>query len=155
MQKVIANENLLENCQKRGNLLGNIAELSGNITTSDMNSEKLLREKLESPNAIAHPFVFDIRGGGLFWGVEFDFETEKAKATSVDLKGEAFAMLVQAKALENGLVIIGMAGGSNLAGTKGSHILLAPAYNTTEKEIETIVETLATTIEQVLRQYGV
>ena len=48
-------------------------------------------------------------------------------------------MLVQARALANDLIVIGMVGGANLEGiTKGDHIILEPAHNVTEEEIAKI-----------------
>jgi len=114
----------------------------------------LLRERLQGANSPAKPYVFDIRGGGLFWGIEFDLDTDEAK-NAVDLKGESFAMLVQALALEKGLVIMGFAGGSNLEGNKGSHVLLSPAYNVTKNEVEKIVDILVESIEEVLVQHKI
>lgn len=112
-------------------------------------TEKLLKERLEGPNALAAPFTFDIRGGGGFWAIEFDFEGPKA--SHIALK-EPFAMVVQARALKKGLVVMGMAGGSNLEGTKGSHIIFAPAYNCTAEQIEKIVEILVDSVEEVIRE---
>lgn len=88
VQKVIEEENLLENLRTQGTYL-----------------ESLLRSRLTSPNARAAPFVFDIRGGGGFWGIEFDFTGPEAER--IDLQGKQFGLLVQARALENGLVIMG------------------------------------------------
>ncbi|KAK7020208.1 hypothetical protein VNI00_017821 [Paramarasmius palmivorus] len=136
VQKVIASENLLENCRNQGAYL-----------------EKLLKERLQGDNSIAKPYTFDIRGGGLFWGIEFD--TDGPEAAGVNMKGQPLAMVVQARALEKGLVIMGFAGGSNLEGTKGSHVVLAPAYNITKEEMEKIVDILVETIEEVLREHAV
>ncbi|KAL0068120.1 hypothetical protein AAF712_004780 [Marasmius tenuissimus] len=137
VQKVINDENLLENCRSQGAYLAT-----------------LLRERLQGANSPAKPYVFNIRGGGLFWGIEFDFDTPEAKK-AVDLKGEGFAMLVQALALEKGLVIMGFSGGSNLEGNKGSHVLLSPAYNVTKGEVEKIVDLLVGSIEEVLVQHKI
>jgi E3 ubiquitin-protein ligase TRIP12 len=114
--------------------------------------EKLLLEGLRGPNALAAPFIFDIRGGGGFWGIEFDgFDNNP----DYDLKGEGFAMLVQARALDNNLVIMGFTGGSNLEGTKGSHCLLAPAYNSTKEEIELIASRFIQSVEDVIREHSI
>jgi adenosylmethionine-8-amino-7-oxononanoate aminotransferase len=73
----------------------------------------------------------------------------------VDFKGEAFAMLVQARALRNGAIVMGMVGGANLEGTKGDHVILAPAYNVTKEEIEKIVDIFVGSVEEILRESGV
>lgn len=136
VQKVIAQENLLSNCQRQGERLS-----------------RLLKERLYSPNCFAAPFVFDIRGGGLFWGIEFDFYCLEASA--YDFKGKQFGGLVQAKAMTNNLVIIGMSGGANVEGTKGDHCILSPAYNVTEEEVDLIVNIFVDSVEEVLCEHRV
>ena len=64
-------------------------------------------------------------------------------------------MLVQARALQNGLIVMGMVGGANLEGTKGDHIILAPAYNITKQEIEKIVDIFVKSVEEILSEFGV
>jgi adenosylmethionine-8-amino-7-oxononanoate aminotransferase len=102
------------------------------------------------PNAKAAPYIHDIRGGGLFWGIEFSYEVLEAE--SFDFKGDSIAMLVQARALENGIVIMGFTGGSNLEGTKGDHLILAPAYNVKKEEIEMTVDILVQSVEEILTE---
>lgn len=136
VQKVIASENLLANVREQGVYL-----------------EKSLRERLQGPNALARPYIFNIRGGGGFWGVEFDFSSpESAK---LDFKGGSFSLLLQAKCLENGLVIMGFTGGANLEGTKGNHCILAPAYNVTREEIQKILDIFIDSIESTLKAHFV
>ena len=120
------------------------------MTESHFSKEKLLQEGLTGPNSLAAPYVFDIRGGGGFWAVEFDFATRNA-----DFKGDAFAMLVQARAIDNGLIVMGMTGGANLQGTKGDHIIFAPAYNVTKEEIEKIVDLFVRSVDEILREFHV
>lgn len=134
VQKVIAEEGLLANCRKQG------AKLS-----------ELLRNRLSAANSPAAPFVFDIRGGGLFWGIEFDFTVPEAEG--YDFGGKKFGGLVQAQCLKNDTIIIGMSGGANLEGTQGDHCILAPAYNVTDAEVEKIVDSFAKSVEEVLAEY--
>ena len=108
-----------------------------------------MEEGLTGPNSLASPYVFDIRGGGGFWAVEFEFGSSNL------FKGSSFAMLVQAKALENGLIVMGMVGGANIEGTKGDHIIFAPAYNVTKEEVRKIVDVFVRSVEDVLREYNV
>ncbi|CCM06198.1 uncharacterized protein FIBRA_08441 [Fibroporia radiculosa] len=135
VQKVIDEENLLENARMQGGYLG-----------------ALLRERLDSPNAAAAPFVFDIRGGGAWWGVEFDFTGPEA--ARLDFKGQQFAMIVQARCLEKSLIVMGMTGGANISGTVGDHLMLSPAYNVTKEQVESIVNIFVESIEEVLREYA-
>jgi len=133
VQRVITSENLLQNVNIQAKYLS-----------------QLLRKELQSPNALAAPYTFDIRGGGMFWGIEFDFTSPDA--TKVDFKGQYFAMLVQARCLEKGLIIMGFTGGANLEGTTGDHCILAPAYNVTKEEIDEIVKIFVLSVESVLEE---
>ncbi|KAI0675855.1 PLP-dependent transferase [Trametes maxima] len=112
----------------------------------------LLRARLQAPGAPAAPFVFDVRGGGAWWGVEFDFDTPEGRG--LDFGGAAFGGAVQARALENGLVIMGFSGGSSLDGTKGHHCMLSPAYNVTKEQVEEIVDIFVRSVEEVLKEAG-
>jgi len=131
VQKVIIEEDLLAQCRKNGEHM---------LT--------LLKDRLQSPNALAAPYTFDVRGAGAFFGVEFDFSGSEARR--VDMKGQQFAMVVQACCLTNGLVAMGMAGGSTLDGSNGDVLMLGPAYNATTEEIEKIVDIFVGSIEEVL-----
>ncbi|KAF9461243.1 hypothetical protein BDZ94DRAFT_1196596 [Collybia nuda] len=130
VQEVIKSENLLENILIQGAYL-----------------EKLLQTGLRGPNALAAPFTFDIRGGGGFWAVEFDF----TEGPRVDFKGHKFAMLVQKRSLDKGAIVMGMNGGSNWEGTEGDHLILAPAYNVTKEQIEKIASIFIESDAKALR----
>jgi E3 ubiquitin-protein ligase TRIP12 len=106
----------------------------------------LLKERLAAPSPVA-PYVFDIRGGGLFWAIEFS-ETEELVRKHYG--GKRFGGLVQARCMEEGLVIIGMSGGANLEGNKGDFVLLSPAYNVSDEEIREMVDRLVLVLEQVV-----
>lgn len=80
--------------------------------------------------------------------MEFDF----TDISAFDMQGESFAMVVQARALQKGLIVMGMTGGANIEGTKGDHIMLSPAYNITREEIEKIVDILVESVEEVLQE---
>ena len=123
----------------------------GNQGISHKHLESLLQAGLKGSNALASPYTFDIRGGGGFWGIEFDF----SNASNLDFGKEAFAFRVQARALELGLVIMGMTGGSNLEGTKGNHIILAPAYIITKEQVEKIAAVFVQSVEEVLKEVAV
>jgi adenosylmethionine-8-amino-7-oxononanoate aminotransferase len=142
VQHVIASENLLERCRERG------AEL-----------ERLLKARLQGPNARAAPYVSDIRGGGLFWGVEFDVpdgelpRINAAYQKSTGAGDEAprnrrFGVLLQDKTMDKGLVVIAMTG--SVDGKRGDHAILAPAYNITSQEIQKIVDLLVESVEELL-----
>ena len=108
--------------------------------------EELLRTRLLSPNALSKPYVADIRGGGLFWGIEF--ELDDAAQTKLGSSGR-FGGVLQEIALNNGLVIIGMSG--TVDGVKGEHAILAPPLNVTPQEIEKIVDLFVNSVEETCK----
>ena len=115
-----------------------------------------LETRLRGANARARPFTFDVRGAGAWWGIEFDFEDGEAGAlaSAAGYAGKTFAMEVQARALENGLVIMGFTGGASLDGLKGNHCMLSPAYNVTDEEVDKIVDVFVQSVEEVLGEHG-
>ena len=134
VQKVIQKENLLANARSQGAYLSS-----------------LLRERLLAPNSLTAPYTYDIRGAGCWWGIEFDFDDPAV--AKVDMKGNSFAIAVQQRALDNGLIVMGMAGTASVDGTKGDAILLSPAYNITKEQVEEIVDVLVKTVEEVIKEH--
>lgn len=133
VQRVIAEEDLLASARSQGTKFG-----------------ALLRERITAPDSTARPFVFDVRGAGCFWAIEFDVAVSEASA--YDFKGKRFGPLVQAKCFDNGMIILGMSGGANLEGTLGEHAIFAPPYNVTDAEIEKIVDIFVRSVEDVLSE---
>ncbi|EGV64216.1 hypothetical protein PSN45_003655 [Yamadazyma tenuis] len=94
--------------------------------------------------------VGDIRGRGLFWGLELvkNKQTkepfEKALNVGYQLKTLAF---------ENGIAIY--PGSGTIDGYVGDHVLLAPMYISTSNDIDIIVETLAKSIGQLENELGI
>jgi adenosylmethionine-8-amino-7-oxononanoate aminotransferase len=92
-----------------------------------------------------HPHVGDIRGRGLFQGVEIvkDRHTKEpfdpALKINVKIKKAAFA---------NGMICYPM--GGTIDGERGDHILLAPPFIATKSDIDTIVRLLAIAINSVI-----
>ena len=92
-----------------------------------------------------HPHVGEIRGRGLFWGLEL--VQDRASKQPFDPKRRINARL-KLKALENGLMCYPM--GGSLDGVAGDHLLLAPPYIISEPQLDEIVEKLARSIDQVI-----
>lgn len=127
VQKVIENENLLENVRARGTQLENA----------------LNRTFGQIPN------IGNIRGRGLFWSVELVSD----KATKAPFPASArLAPKVQKAALELGLMCYPSQGCAD--GTNGDHVLLAPSYTSSQDEIEQIVETLGKATAIALEEVG-
>ena len=91
-----------------------------------------------------HPFIGNIRGLGLFQGVEL--VQDKASKTPFDPALKIHAR-IKARALENGLMCYPM--GGTLDGKQGDHILLAPPFIITDAEIDELISLLASSCKQV------
>lgn len=92
-----------------------------------------------------HPHVGDIRGRGMFRGLEFVKDRE-TKATFDP--NDKLAARLKAKAMENGLICYPMNG--TIDGRRGDHVLLAPPFISTEAEIDSLVDKLSTSLAAVL-----
>ncbi|KAK5217916.1 hypothetical protein LTR99_003308 [Exophiala xenobiotica] len=112
VQKIIRRDGLIENCARMG---------------------KFLYPLLVDTFGRAK-YVGDIRGRGLFWGIEF----VKDKATRMSFPPAIqFGPRFQQTAFELGVAIYPGAG--TVDGTKGDHAILSPPYNVTEDEVKKIV----------------
>ncbi len=93
-----------------------------------------------------HPHIGDIRGRGLFLGMEFvqDRET-KAPFDS----GLGINKLFKKEAFEAGLICYPM--GGTIDGKLGDHVLLAPPFIIDNNHIDEIISKLDTTVRKVLK----
>ena len=123
VQRVIAEENLLSNVLARGE------QLRG-----------LLRERYAQ-----HPHIGDVRGRGLFVGVELVKERGNKTPFDASLKLHA---AIRREAFARGLMIYPM--GGTVDGKIGDHVLLAPPFICTARDIEEIVNRLADAIDCAL-----
>jgi adenosylmethionine-8-amino-7-oxononanoate aminotransferase len=121
VQKVLARDNLLAAVRENGDYL-----------------KKQLEERLGS-----HPFVGDIRGRGLFIGVEL--VRDRAAKTPFD-PAEKLHAKVKSRSLGNGLMVYPM--GGTIDGRLGDHILLAPPFIATRADLDKVVDILALSIQQ-------
>ncbi|MBC7134926.1 MAG: aminotransferase class III-fold pyridoxal phosphate-dependent enzyme, partial [Oceanibaculum nanhaiense] len=125
VQKVIRDDNLLENVRVRGEQL-----------------RAALQERFGN-----HHHVGDIRGRGLFIGIELvaDRATKQTFDPKLGLHNK-----IRLKAMEEGLMCYPGAG--TVDGTHGTHILLAPPFIIDESHIAEIVEKLDRTLTAVLAE---
>jgi len=121
--QTIAGENLLANVRARG---------------------KQLRQGLRAALG-DHPNVGDIRGRGLFVGVEFVADRDSKATLEPALKMHA---RLKAAAMARGLMVYPM--GGTVDGIHGDHVLLAPPFICTEQDIGHIIERLAQAVTDVL-----
>ena len=93
----------------------------------------------------AHPHVGDIRGRGLFIGLEI-VESRETKAPFDPKRGIAKAL--KAAAFDAGLICYPM--GGTIDGGNGDHILLAPPFIYEPEHIAELIEKLGVALDQVL-----
>jgi adenosylmethionine-8-amino-7-oxononanoate aminotransferase len=108
-----------------------------------------LGERLERKLRAAfgeHPNVGDIRGRGLFWGLEL--VAERASRRPFDPKLRVHARLKK-EALMAGLMCYPM--GGTLDGVQGDHVLLAPPFIVEEAQLDELVATLGAALDAVLK----
>ena len=92
-----------------------------------------------------HPNVGDIRGRGLFRGIELVQNRETKEPFSPERR---LAAKIKAVAMANGLICYPMSG--TIDGKLGDHILLAPPYILEEEHIEELVTKLEMAISTAL-----
>jgi len=92
-----------------------------------------------------NPFVGDIRGRGLFRGIELVADRLTKAPLDPSLKINA---KVKAAAMEEGLICYPM--GGTIDGRQGDHILLAPPFIVDDSHIEEIVDKLGRAIDTVV-----
>ena len=93
-----------------------------------------------------HPWVGDIRGRGLFVGIELVEDRDTKSPFSPERKLHA---KVKQKALDAGLMCYPM--GGTLDGQRGDHILLAPPLVMPDHELEEVADRLATVLQDLAR----
>ncbi len=122
VQKIIERDGLLNNVRTQGEFLGS-----------------LLRQRLGK-----HPHVGDIRGRGLFWGIEF--VTDKNTKEPFDISMQV-ARRIHELALNHQYQLLVYHGQGCAGGGRGDHIMVCPAYTVTKALVEAIVERLVVVIE--------
>ncbi|XAH25758.1 aspartate aminotransferase family protein [Xylophilus sp. GW821-FHT01B05] len=93
----------------------------------------------------AHPHVGDIRGRGLFMGVELVQERDSQQPFDPALKLHA---RIKERAMANGLLVYPM--GGTIDGRSGDHVLLAPPFIVSEADLDQITDRLTTAIQQAI-----
>ena len=92
-----------------------------------------------------HPHVGDIRGRGLLQAIEL--VADRSSKAPFD-PGLALHERAKVDAFSRGLLIY--PGGGTADGRSGDHVLLAPPYNVSDDELDTIVDLLGQTVDAVL-----
>ena len=125
VQRKVKDQNLLANVHERGEqLVTKLCERFGN-----------------------HPHVGDIRGRGLFQGIEFVADRASKKAFDPAKKLHA---KIKAAAMRQGLICY--PGGGTVDGVEGDHVLLAPPFIITLDELDELVEKLGKAVDAALAE---
>ena len=119
-------------------------EKNGLIARSVVLGEYLLG-KLKT--LLQHPIVGDVRGLGLFAGVEF--VRDKTSKEPFDPKMKLNALIAN-RAFEKGLITYPGGGGAD--GIRGDHILIAPPFIITEEQIDFLIAVLDESIGEITRE---
>ena len=96
-----------------------------------------------------HAHVGDIRGRGLFLGMEFVADRDTKAPFDPNLKLNA---VLKKAAMANGLMVYPM--GGTIDGRLGDHVLIAPPFILTEGEADQLVDRLATALDEALKTVG-
>ena len=92
-----------------------------------------------------HPNVGDIRGRGLFRGIELVADRIRKTPLPAPLKTHA---KIKARAMELGLLCYPM--GGTVDGQQGDHVLLAPPFTCTIAQLEEMADLMSRTVHDVL-----
>ena len=119
-------------------------DLLGNVVKQGENLVNGLQAKLGQ-----HPFVGDIRGRGLFRGVELVANRETKDPFDPALKINA---KIKKAAFARGLMAYPM--GGTIDGVRGDHVLFAPPFIVTEDDVAKIVDLFAAALDDVFASEG-
>ena len=118
---------------RRDGLLGNVVRMGSHL-------ERRLGERFGN-----HHHVGDVRGRGLFRGIEFvhDRDTKQPFAPEQKLNAR-----IKREAMARGLMVYPM--GGTIDGVRGDHVLLAPSFIVTEAHVDAIVERLGDSVDAAI-----
>lgn len=127
VQRVIREEGLLARVMSLGDQL-----------------DQMLRQRLDH-----HPNVGDIRGRGLFRGIELVADRKTKKPLDPARRVHA---KIKSAAMARGLLCYPM--GGTIDGEQGEHILLAPPFTLTVDQVEELADGVACAIQEILPVAG-
>jgi len=125
----------VQRIMRRDNLLANVRSQGAHLA-------RRLKERFGN-----HPFVGDVRGRGLFQGIEL--VADRGSKEPFDPKLRLHAR-VKREAMARGLLVYPMGGSAD--GVRGDHVLIAPPFIIDGAAIDTIVERLGEAIDAATAQ---
>jgi adenosylmethionine-8-amino-7-oxononanoate aminotransferase len=127
VQRVIRRDHLLGNVRKQGEYLA-----------------RRLQERFGN-----HPFVGNVRGRGLFQGLEIVADRGTKEPFDPQRK---LHVQIKREAMARGLMVYPM--GGTVDGSKGDHVLLAPPFIVNEGHVDLIVEGLGDAVDAAVASIG-
>ncbi|OAR02531.1 hypothetical protein LLEC1_07065, partial [Akanthomyces lecanii] len=121
VQRIIREGGIVENVKRTGKTLGS-----------------LLHKELDG-----HPNVGNVRGKGLFWGIEF-VKDKESKTPFPVTAGIANAVHTTGL-MEMGIMLY--PGTGTMDGIDGDHVLVSPVYTSTEEDVARIVKKIKETVD--------
>ena len=111
-----------------------------NVLTQGVELDRLLHERFGN-----HPNIGDIRGRGLFRGIELVAERTTKETLEPELRTHA---VIKQYAMEQGLICYPSGGTAD--GKRGDHILLAPPFIIEKEQVAELVDKLGLAIDSAL-----
>ncbi|HEY9346872.1 MAG TPA: aspartate aminotransferase family protein [Inquilinus sp.] len=118
---------------RRDNLLANVRQMGGRLA-------RRLSERFGN-----HHHVGEVRGRGLFQAIELVADRGTKEPFDPGLKIHA---RIKQAAMTNGLMVYPM--GGTIDGRRGDHVLIAPPFVSTARDIDEIVERLGNAVDTAL-----
>ncbi|WP_046865592.1 aspartate aminotransferase family protein [Microvirga massiliensis] len=118
---------------RRDNLLANVVAMGDHL-------QRRLEDRFGN-----HHHVGDVRGRGLFRGLEFVADRSSKEPFAPELKLNA---RIKREAMQRGLMVYPM--GGTIDGVRGDHVLLAPPFIVNGEQIDTIVERLGDAVDAAI-----
>ena len=119
-------------------------DLLANVRRQGAHLARRLQERFGN-----HPFVGNVRGRGLFQGLEI--VADRGTKMPFDPQRKVHAQ-IKREAMARGLMVYPM--GGTVDGAQGDHVLLAPPFIVTEADVDLIVERLGDAVDAALAMAG-
>jgi adenosylmethionine-8-amino-7-oxononanoate aminotransferase len=119
-------------------------DLLANVRRQGAHLARRLQERFGN-----HPFVGNVRGRGLFQGLEIVADRGTKKPFDPQRKVHA---QIKREAMARGLMVYPM--GGTVDGAQGDHVLLAPPFIVNEADVDLIVERLGDAVDAALATAG-
>ena len=126
VQKILKRDRLIDRCRKMGQVL-----------------HRMLLEELGGCK-----YVGNIRGRGLFWGIEFVRDKQTREPFDPKL---SFGPKFQERVFEKGVAVY--PGSGTVDGKGGDHVIVSPAYTVTEAELRLVLKVVKEVYVEMEREF--